>query len=142
MALALVASAACAPGPAAAPLAPLARTTTSKATATTSATSTSNPPTVTSNPPIPASSSSHEDVSPPAGQNAHLDDIRACESNHDYQAVSAGGQYRGAYQFSRETWRSVGGTGDPAAASEGEQDRRAAMLYEREGAAPWPNCGR
>jgi hypothetical protein len=35
----------------------------------------------------------------------------------------------------------VGGTGNPAAASEAEQDRRAAMLYQRAGASPWPVCG-
>jgi hypothetical protein len=28
-----------------------------------------------------------------------------------------------------------------ANASEAEQDRRAAMLYERAGASPWPVCG-
>ena len=32
--------------------------------------------------------------------------------------------------------------GNPAAASEAEQNRRAAMLYAREGASPWPVCGR
>ena len=30
----------------------------------------------------------------------------------------------------------------PPAASEAEQDKRAAMLYAREGASPWPVCGR
>ena len=34
----------------------------------------------------------------------------------------AGGAYRGKYQFDYGTWASVGGTGDPAAASEAEQD--------------------
>ena len=32
--------------------------------------------------------------------------------------------------------------GNPAAASEAEQNRRAALLYAREGASPWPVCGR
>jgi hypothetical protein len=36
----------------------------------------------------------------------------------------------------------VGGKGDPAAAPTIEQYRRAAMLYHRAGAAPWPVCGR
>ena len=35
-----------------------------------------------------------------------------------------------------QTWASVGGTGNPAAAPEAEQDRRAAKLYARAGAAP------
>ena len=41
-----------------------------------------------------------------------------------------------------QTWASVGGSGNPAAAGEAEQNRRAAMLYAREGASPWPVCGR
>ena len=48
----------------------------------------------------------------------------------------------GLYQFSRETWASVGGSGDPAAASAAEQTRRAQMLYARSGAGQWPECGR
>ncbi|MFL5866960.1 MAG: transglycosylase family protein, partial [Thermoleophilaceae bacterium] len=46
------------------------------------------------------------------------------------------------YQFTRQTWQAVGGTGDPAAAPEAEQDRRAAMLYAQSGASNWPVCGR
>jgi soluble lytic murein transglycosylase-like protein len=68
--------------------------------------------------------------------------IARCESGGDPRAVSASGQYRGKYQFSFVTWRTVGGTGDPAGASETEQDRRAAMLYRRHGAGQWPVCGR
>lgn len=71
-----------------------------------------------------------------------LEAIAHCESRGDPRAVSAGGRYRGKYQFSFATWRSVGGRGDPAAASETEQDRRAAMLYRRDGAGHWPVCGR
>ena len=70
-----------------------------------------------------------------------LDRIAACESGGDPRAVSASGQYRGKYQFDPGTWRGVGGTGDPAAASEAEQDLRAAMLYAQSGPAPWPVCG-
>lgn len=78
----------------------------------------------------------------PADLRRTLEKIAACESGGDPRAVSANGLYRGKYQFSRPTWRSVGGKGDPAKASEAEQDRRAATLYKREGAAPWPHCGR
>jgi hypothetical protein len=67
--------------------------------------------------------------------------IAACESGGDPTAVSADGRYFGKYQFSRATWRAVGGRGNPARASEAEQDRRAAILYKRRGTAPWPNCG-
>ena len=70
-----------------------------------------------------------------------LQAIAACESGGNPSAVGGGGQYRGKYQFSTSTWASVGGTGDPAAASEAEQDRRAAMLYARSGASSWPVCG-
>jgi hypothetical protein len=65
-----------------------------------------------------------------------------CESGGDYSIVSATGRYRGAYQFDQSTWESVGGTGDPAAATPAEQDLRARILYERRGARAWPNCGR
>jgi hypothetical protein len=68
--------------------------------------------------------------------------IARCESGGDPRAISSGGTYRGKYQFSFSTWRTVGGTGDPAAASEGEQDRRAARLYRSGGPGQWPVCGR
>ena len=72
---------------------------------------------------------------------AALKSIAQCESGGDPRAVSSNGMYRGKYQFDYGTWASVGGDGDPAAASETEQDRRAAMLYKRSGATPWPVCG-
>ena len=68
--------------------------------------------------------------------------IAQCESGGNPRAVSAGGTYRGKYQFSVSTWASVGGSGDPAAASEAEQDRRAAILYTQGGPGHWPVCGR
>jgi len=70
-----------------------------------------------------------------------LEAIAACESGGDPTAIGGGGLYRGKYQFDLSTWASVGGTGDPAAAPEAEQDMRAAMLYARAGATPWPVCG-
>ncbi|HEV2059131.1 MAG TPA: transglycosylase family protein [Solirubrobacteraceae bacterium] len=75
-----------------------------------------------------------------SGGNGVLQRIAACESGGDPTAVSAGGRYRGKYQFSRATWRSMGGKGDPARASEAEQDRRAAKLLAQAGTSPWPNC--
>jgi len=72
---------------------------------------------------------------------ATLDSIGACESGGDPTAVSADGAYRGKYQFDYGTWESVGGSGDPAAAPEAEQDYRAALLYARAGSSPWPVCG-
>jgi hypothetical protein len=73
---------------------------------------------------------------------ARLRAIARCESGGDPTAVSPDGRYRGKYQFSRATWRALGGTGDPAAAPEAEQDRRAAMLMRRQGPSAWPACAR
>jgi hypothetical protein len=70
-----------------------------------------------------------------------LESIAACESGGDPTAVSSDGSYRGKYQFDYGTWESVGGSGDPAAAPEDEQDYRAALLYSRSGSSPWPVCG-
>jgi Transglycosylase-like domain len=70
-----------------------------------------------------------------------LEAIAACESGGN-PATNTGNGFYGMYQFTAQTWASVGGTGNPAAASEAEQNRRAAMLYAREGASPWPVCGR
>ena len=70
-----------------------------------------------------------------------LDAIAACESGGDPQSIGGGGAFRGKYQFTNGTWASVGGTGDPAAASEAEQDKRAQMLLAKSGASPWPVCG-
>lgn len=76
----------------------------------------------------------------PAWAKAHLDSIRWCESRDNYRAIGGGGAYRGAYQFSFSTWRTVGGYGDPAAAPEREQDVRAAWLLMRDGSGHWPVC--
>lgn len=70
-----------------------------------------------------------------------LSRIAQCESGGNPSAVSPSGQYRGKYQFDYGTWASVGGHGDPAAASEAEQDQRAAILYSQSGPSPWPVCG-
>jgi hypothetical protein len=75
------------------------------------------------------------------GTTAALAKIAQCESGGNPAAVSADGTYRGKYQFTRATWRDMGGSGDPAAASEAEQDRMAAKLYAQRGSAPWPVCG-
>jgi hypothetical protein len=86
------------------------------------------------NPPSPAG--------PPKPSSSTLAHIRQCESGGNYQAVSPGGTYRGAYQFDRQTWQSVGGTGDPATAPPAEQDARAQTLHNQRGTQPWPICGR
>jgi hypothetical protein len=73
---------------------------------------------------------------------SRLEQIAQCESGGNPAAVSPDGQYRGKYQFSRETWRELGGSGDPADAPESEQDRMAALLLQHSGPSAWPVCGR
>ena len=77
-----------------------------------------------------------------AAPSGRLAAIAQCESGGDPTAISAGGRYRGKYQFTRSTWRSLGGTGDPAKADEATQDRIALALYRQSGTSPWPVCGR
>jgi Transglycosylase-like domain len=71
----------------------------------------------------------------------YLAAIAACESGGNPRAIGGGGLYRGLFQISIPTWQSVGGQGDPVAASVAEQVRRATTLYAREGSTPWPVCG-
>jgi hypothetical protein len=77
-----------------------------------------------------------------------LFNLRWCESTDNYQAVSAGGTYRGAYQFSQSTWNWVAGTHhpkyvgeDPRWAAPEVQDAMTRALWYMQGPAPWPVCG-
>jgi uncharacterized protein YabE (DUF348 family) len=91
--------------------------------------------------PAPAQSS----ASRSAGGNAdslNWPALARCESGGNPRAVSSTGKYRGLYQFSMTTWRSVGGQGDPIDNSAGEQTYRAKVLYNRSGAGQWPHCGK
>ena len=92
----------------------------------------------------PPTASARTSDSAAAGSSGGLDwgALANCESGGDPRAVSGGGSFRGLYQFSIGTWQSVGGSGDPIDASAGEQTHRAELLYQREGRAPWPVCGR
>ncbi len=75
-----------------------------------------------------------------ASSGSLLQRIAQCESGGNPGAVSPDGRYRGKYQFSRATWRALGGRGDPAAAPESVQDAMAAKLLAARGTSPWPNC--
>ena len=86
-------------------------------------------------------SGSGGDGSSDTSVSSKLEQIAQCESGGNPQAVSADGQYRGKYQFTRATWARMGGSGDPAAAPEAEQDQRAAALLAQAGTSPWPVCG-
>ena len=103
-------------------------------------TTTAPPPTTTTAPPPPDPSGE-----PTPAQWAAL---RDCESGGDYTAVSASGIYRGAYQFSQDTWDWVAGMThgrligvDPAAAAPSDQDALAFGLWRVRGSSPWPSCG-
>jgi hypothetical protein len=68
--------------------------------------------------------------------------IAKCESGGNPEAVSSDGTYRGKYQFTRATWKRLGGDGDPAKAPESLQDRLALKLYRQSGTDPWPTCSK
>jgi uncharacterized protein YabE (DUF348 family) len=79
-------------------------------------------------------------VNKPSADGLNWAALARCESGGRPNAVSASGKYRGMYQFSRQTWAGVGGSGDPAQASVDEQTYRAQLLYNRSGAGQW-GCG-
>jgi Transglycosylase-like domain len=69
--------------------------------------------------------------------------VARCESGGNPNAIGGGGRYRGAFQFSRPTWRmsprSPGG--DPIDYSYKTQAFVAVRLKARAGRSPWPSCG-
>jgi hypothetical protein len=67
--------------------------------------------------------------------------LRFCESTETYN-IDNGNTFYGAYQFTWETWGTVGGAENPAHSPPAEQDARARLLYARRGSQPWPVCGR
>jgi ParB/RepB/Spo0J family partition protein len=92
-------------------------------------------PRVSRGTPRPAITATTRSGDPTAAQWARL---RWCESGRDGSwRVGAASVARGRYQFLRSTWASVGGHGDPAAASYAEQTARALTLWRRSGWAPW-----
>ncbi|WP_344590258.1 transglycosylase family protein [Actinomadura vinacea] len=69
--------------------------------------------------------------------------LAKCESGGNPKAVNPAGYY-GLYQFSMQTWGSVGGSGKPSDASAAEQTYRAQLLYNKVNGrwqGQWPNCG-
>ena len=72
-----------------------------------------------------------------------LANTRACEVRgqpHPY-ATATGNGFFGAYQFTMQTWFSVGGWGMPNRASKTEQDYRAVKVLFSQGRGAWPICG-
>lgn len=65
--------------------------------------------------------------------------IAQCESSGDWSDDTGNGFY-GGLQFTLESWETVGGTGNPAQASQDEQIMRADMLEKLQGWVAWPDC--
>lgn len=66
-----------------------------------------------------------------------------CESGRDPKAIGGGGQYRGAFQFLKSTWKSSPKSpgGDPIDYPYRTQAVVAIALKNRDGAGHWPVCG-
>lgn len=71
---------------------------------------------------------------------AWLASTRRCESGGRY-GIATGNGFYGAYQFTLQSWRAVGGWGMPHLAPPLEQDYRAVKLLNLQGAGAWPVCG-
>ncbi len=76
------------------------------------------------------------------GEGANWAALSQCESGGNPHAVDPSGHYFGLYQFSPQTWHSLGGQGLPSDASPAEQTARAKQLLARSGPGQWPVCGR
>lgn len=68
--------------------------------------------------------------------------LAQCESGGNPRAVSKGGTYRGAFQFSLSTWRGIGMSGDPIDHPYEVQLAAAQRLQARSGWGQWPTCAR
>jgi hypothetical protein len=66
-----------------------------------------------------------------------------CESGKDPDAIGGGGDYRGAFQFTKPTWHHAPKTpgGDPIDYDFHTQAVVAVYLKKRDGTSAWPNCG-
>lgn len=100
--------------------------------------------------PAPAETAPVAPVAPAAGPSAEQwAALRFCESSGNYSVVNPTGTFRGAYQFSQQTWNWIAADHapqlvgvDPAAASPADQDFMAYTLYAVGGPGHWPVCGR
>jgi hypothetical protein len=66
-----------------------------------------------------------------------------CESGKDPNAIGGGGQYRGAFQFMKSSWKNAPKTpgGDPIDFGYKTQAVVAVALKKHMGTKPWPVCG-
>ena len=68
--------------------------------------------------------------------------LAACESGGNPRAVSSGGRYYGAFQFSVATWQGLGYPGNAAEHPYEVQLEAAQRLQARSGWGQWPRCSR
>jgi hypothetical protein len=66
-----------------------------------------------------------------------------CESGKDPNAIGGGGQYRGAFQFMKSSWKNAPKTpgGDPIDYGYKTQAVVAVAMKKHMGTKPWPVCG-
>jgi hypothetical protein len=66
-----------------------------------------------------------------------------CESGKDPDAIGGGGNYRGAFQFLKRSWRQAPKSpgGDPIDYGYKTQAVVAVALKKKMGTKPWPVCG-
>jgi len=82
----------------------------------------------------------HADTyAPPTSE--ELSALRTCEASGDYGANTGNGYY-GAYQFSSQTWWSLGYEGYANQAPPAVQDEAVIRLHASSGWQPWPGCSR
>jgi hypothetical protein len=69
--------------------------------------------------------------------------VSYCETGRDPNATALGGDYRGAFMFTWDAWRTSPKTpgGDPIDYSYRTQAVVAVMLMRKVGTGPWPVCG-
>lgn len=66
--------------------------------------------------------------------------IETCERGAAGWRTDTGNGFYGGLQFTMQSWRGVGGRGNPASASQLEQIYRAVLLMRRQGYGAWPVC--
>jgi len=69
------------------------------------------------------------------------DQLAMCESTGDW-SINTGNGFSGGLQFTPETWRAFGGTGQAQQASREEQIAVAERVLNAQGWGAWPACSR
>lgn len=70
---------------------------------------------------------------------ADWDAVAQCESGGNW-STSTGNGFSGGLQFTPQTWKAYGGSGDASSASRSEQIQVANKVLAAQGPGAWPNC--